>query len=186
MTRTSSLFLAVLAVAACQREATSPGATSADLSLPAEQVIYGLEHNMTTSGIRKAVVRGDTAYVQDQGRLLNLMGVDIDFFDETGRASGELTSTSGVYNTQGGEMVARGNVVLITTGAKGKRRLETEELHFDPQGDRIWSTTPFVLREGGGVTRGKSFRSDTQFKNFTVQGARSSGTTLPGGLGGQF
>lgn len=179
-------LVAIASLAGCQREATTPSAAAADLALPADQVIYGMEHTMTTNGIRKAVVRGDTAYVNDQGRSLDVTGVDIDFFDETGRSSGQLTSRTGVYDTQGGEMIARGNVVLITSGASGKRRLETEELHFDAAGDRIWSTTSFVLREGGGVTRGKSFRSDTQFKNFTVVGASSSGGTVPGGLGGQF
>lgn len=180
------LFIAVLLgatlLAGCREQETTPTATDADLSLPADQVIYGLEHAMTANGIRKAVVHGDTAYVNGQGSQLDVMGVKIDFFDETGRPSGNLTSNTGAYDTQGGTMVARGNVVLITSGPTGKRRLESEELHFDVNGDRIWSTKPFVLRDGGRITRGASFRSDTRFENLSIDQARTEGGLPAGGI----
>ena len=72
----------------------------------------------------------------------------------------------------------RGSVVLVTQGANGKRRLTTEELHFEPNSDQVWSPVPFVLVENGQTQRGKSFRSDTRFRNFSIQGGQG---TVPSG-----
>jgi LPS export ABC transporter protein LptC len=168
--------LALLALtgtlAACQPEATLPAQSTGDL--PADQIVYGLRHAMTQEGIRKAVLQSDSAYVVDDGRRFDLHSVNLEFFDETGRRAGELTSIEGEYATATGLFVARGTVVLVTTGPQGNRRLETEELHYDPNADQIWSPVPFVMREGGQTSRGQSFRSDTQFRNFTIQGARGA------------
>ena len=163
-----------MVLGACSREATTPAAGVEQADLPADQIVYGLRHNMTNEGVRKAVLLSDTAYVREDGRRFDLVDVDLDFFDENGKPSGDLTSKTGEYQISTGSFVARGNVVLITHGPKGPRRLETEELHYDPANNQIWSDKAFVLREGGQVSRGASFRSDTEFKNFTIQGAQGS------------
>ena len=56
--------------------------------------------------------------------------------------------------------MARGNVVLITRDAEGTRKIETEELFYDVNGDQLWSDKPFVMTQGTRVTRGGSFRSN--------------------------
>jgi LPS export ABC transporter protein LptC len=174
--RTGTVFVVVALVVlpACARETTTPSAVADQSELPADQIVYGLRHNMTSEGIRKAVLLSDTAYVREDGRRFDLVDVDLDFFDENGKPSGDLTSKTGEYQINTGSFVARGNVVLITQGPKGPRRLESEELHYDPSNNQIWSNKPFVLHEGGQVSRGASFRSDTEFKNFTIQGAQGS------------
>ena len=65
-------------------------------------------------------------------------------------------------------------MVLVTQGANGKRRLTTEELHFEPNSDQVWSPVPFVLVEDGQTSSGKSFRSDSRFRNLTVQGMQGT------------
>lgn len=175
--RSIVLLLAIIALSACGGETTSPAGTLDENELPADQIVYGLRHVMTTEGVRKAVLLSDTAYLREDGRRFDLQGVDLDFYDESGVPAGELTSETGEYQMTTGEFTARGNVVLITEGANGVRRLETEELHYSPDADQIWSDEPFVLREGGEVSRGLSFQSDTQFENFTIQGAEGQ---IPG------
>lgn len=175
--RILSVLLMVLWVAACKDETTAPGTLVDDADLPADQIMYQLRHVMTNNGVRTALLVSDSAYVRDADRRLDLLGVDLDFFDSNGRSSGKLTSETGEYDIRSGSFVARGGVVLITTGARGQRRLETEELHYDRDADQLWSDVPFTMTENGATTRGTSFRSDSQFRNFTIQGAQGR---LPG------
>jgi LPS export ABC transporter protein LptC len=168
------LLLPMLAaVTACQPDTTTPVSRSIG-ELPADQIIIGLVHVMTNEGVRKAYLRGDTAFVRDEGRVFEITGVKLEFFDDSGNGAGELTSTAGEYSPASGTFVAKGSVVLNMKGPQGNRRLETEELHYEPNINQIASPVPFVMREGGRVQRGQSFRSDTQFRNYTVQGAQGS------------
>lgn len=176
-TRTLAVLLMAVSIAACKDETTAPGTLIDDAGLPADQIMYQLRHVMTNNGVRTALLVSDSAYVRDADRRLDLLGVDLDFFDTNGRSSGKLTSETGEYDIGSGSFVARGGVVLITTGARGQRRLETEELHYDRDADQLWSDVPFVLTENGQTTRGTSFRSDSEFRNFTIQGAQGG---IPG------
>lgn len=179
-TRLSALLATlVLATAACQQKSTTPTATSSVEDMRADQIIYGLKHTMTSNGVRSAVLHGDTAYVQQDGRRFDLTGVQLEFFDSLGHASGNLTSKSGEYRVDTGDFTARGTVVLVIKDANGQRRLTTEELHFEPNSDQVWSPVPFVLVENGQTSRGKSFRSDSRFRNLSAQGLQG---TVPGGM----
>lgn len=174
----------MLALAACQDGATTPSPAAMLQEMPADQVMFGVEHNMTTQGIRRAVLHGDTAFVHQGGSRIDVVGVRMVFFDENGRQTGTLTSNTGTYQLRAGSMVAHGNAVLRTEGDDGtERTIETEELHFDVRGDRLWSEQPTVMREGGRILRGTSFESDGRFQNVTVRRAETDGEPLnrPGG-----
>ena len=170
----------------CGSQATTPSAATDVTQMPADQVIYTLNHVMTKDGIRTAVLNGDTAYLFEDGRRFDLMGVRLQFYTENGSESGVLTSTTGEYNLANGLFIARGDVVLITQTPEGSRRLETEELHYDVTGDRLWSEMDFVLVENGRTTRGSSFRSDANFRTWEVTGARTEGGIVQGGGGISF
>jgi LPS export ABC transporter protein LptC len=174
----------LLALAGCGSGATTPSTSAVPDSLPTDQIIYGLQHVMTKEGVRQAILYGDTAYLKQAGDQIDLVGVRLTFFDENGRESGDLRSETGTYDVRAGSMVAEGNAVLRTDGEGGERVLETEKLHFDVTGDRLWSDVPVVMREGGNVIRGTSFRSDARFQNVTVTRAQTSGTGTQNGRGG--
>jgi LPS export ABC transporter protein LptC len=162
-------------LAGCGSDATTPAAAGDLAQLPADQVIYGLRHVMTKDGVRTAVLEADTAYLYEEGRRFDLMGVQLQFFEENGAESGNLVSETGEYNLSNGMFIARSNVVLITSPAAGGRRLETEELHYDVRNDQLWSDTAFTLVEQGRTTRGTRFRSDARFQRWDVTGARTEG-----------
>lgn len=169
----------VLALAACGTEATAPPATERSGNLQADQIMYDFQHNMTAAGVRKALLAGDSAYVREGNAQIDVMGVRLTFFAENGSKSGDLTSRTAEYDLRSGSMIARGNAVLNTLGGVG-RKVESEELHFDLKGDRIWSDKPTVMRQGASVVQGTSFRSDTKFQNVSVSSATSSGPPPPG------
>lgn len=176
----------LLLAAGCGDESTTPAAVADASQLPADQVIYGLRHNMTKDGIRTGVLHSDTAFLFETGRKLDLRTVNLNFYGETGRETGNLTSKTGEYEVGTGNFIARGDVVLVTQGPNGSRRLETEELHYDVRGDRLWSEKPFVLKENGRTTRGNSFRTDARFRNWEVSGARTEGGLPAGSKGISF
>ena len=173
------LALAIGCVA-CRQESTTPRIVS-DADLPADQIVYGLHHVMTNNGVRSAVLDGDTAYVHEEGDRLDLTGVELRFFTETGRESGHLTSDTGEYEVGAGLFTARGNVVLITEGPKGQRRLETEELFYQIETEDLWSDRDFVLVENGQTTRGASFRTDAQAQTWEVTDLETEGDVQSGG-----
>lgn len=183
----SALLILALSAAACGQGATTPSAAEVPAEMAADQIMYGVEHSMTNGGIRRAFLVGDTAYVQQGGSHFDMVGVRVTFFDENGRQTGELTSRTGTYQLRAGTMVAEGDVVLRTQGEQGERVLQTETLHFDVNGDRLWSEVPVTMREGGRTVRGTSFTSDGRFQNVTVTRAQTEGAVQePSGGGIRF
>jgi LPS export ABC transporter protein LptC len=172
-------------LAGCQQTSTTPSeVTSAEL--PAEAVVCGVNHIMTRNGIRSSVLTADSAFNMNYGQTLHLMGVRLSFFTDTGAEAGNLTSRTGEYDVALGRFNAVGDAVLLTTGPRGNRRLETEVLHYDLKTDDLWTDTPFTLTEGGRVTRGSSFRSDGKFQNWTVRNAETEGGLPSEGTGFSF
>lgn len=176
-----TLILAAL-LTACGSESTTPAAVADASGLPADNIIQGLRHVMTKEGVRTGILEADTAYMYEVGRKLDLRGVELEFFNESGMRSGTLTSETGEYDIASGAFVARGDVVLITDSPEGRRHLETEELHYDVQGDRLWSDVDFTLTQNGRVTHGTSFTSDARFQSWTVRGARTEGGLPESGI----
>jgi LPS export ABC transporter protein LptC len=136
--------------------------------LPADNVMTDVIFRPTSEGVRSAVLRSDTVYVYEDSAEYKLVGVDLEMFDENGRSTATLTSERGAFNTATEQMVALGDVVLITL--EEERRIETEELHYDPSSRRVWSDVPTVMHTKDGPQRGTSFRADDQFRNVTVVG----------------
>ena len=159
----------------------TPAGTADYEGIEADQIVVGMEQFVTESGRLKAVLRGDTAFIFEDSAKAHVKKVDMRLFDAAGAESAQLTSKAGDFNNSTQAMVARGSVVLITRG-ENARTIETEELHYDPNTKRIWSTKPTVMREGGSTLRGTGFEADDQFVNVRVTNARSSG----GGMRIQF
>lgn len=156
--------LSVLLAAACQR-ATEPDPGDFQ-SVPADMMVVGMQQNITASGIRVGLLKGDTAFVFDDSTTVKVKNVDLTIYQEgTGAERAHLTSREGDFNQQTQFMIARGNVVLITTDGK---RIETEELNYDPQSKRIWSTRETTLIEPGSRMVGDGFEADETFTNYRI------------------
>ena len=101
----------------------------------------------------------------------HLRGMEIVFYDEDGRERATVTGKTGVWSWDTDRMVARGDVVL-TVQADGSM-LESQEIYYDPDLDRIWSDSATVQTlEDGTVTSGSSFESDMSFENVVIRDPR--------------
>ena len=156
----------VLTLAACQKPATGP--TGEDLpEAVAEKTMYGMETFSNSEG-RRIRTHADTAYVFGRDSL-ELRGLNMQMFDESGRKTGTVTSKAGSLNSTTRSMVARGNVVLLTPDGK---RIHTEQLHYDPNSKRIWSNVPtLVINPDGTRQNMKTFETDDKFRNLRATGA---------------
>lgn len=147
-----------LALAGCGDDTASPGQTELPEDMTAEQVLLGIEHTITTDGVRRARLDADTAYRHESDERVDLRGVHLVLFDETGARTATITSRAGELNTRSQMMVARDDVVVVTND--GRRRVETEELHYDPSSERIWSDVETWFYQDDDRGRGDGFTSD--------------------------
>jgi len=169
-----AMLWTIVALAACGGSPQEPAATGDFRPLPSD-IMTNVTFRPTTDGVQTALLRSDTVYMRKDSARYDLIGVDLQMFDETGQLSATLTSETGEYSTLGQEMVARGNVVLITVD--DERRIESEELYYDPNTRRVWSDVATVMYEGGHAYRGTAFTADDGFRNVTIPGYRGA---LPG------
>lgn len=172
-------LLATLAVvtAACEESVQAPTADDDLAHLDAGSIAYGLETYTTVGGIRDGEVRADTAYQFADSAVSLLWGVDMRLFHPDGTDRARVIADRGRLSQRTDEMTAWGNVVL--TILEGNRRIESAELHYDPDADRIWSDSATVHVYQGRETRGSCFESDLDFENLQVcdiRGAADLGT----------
>jgi LPS export ABC transporter protein LptC len=152
-------------LAACQNT-EDPVADGSYRDLPADHVVLDLDTDIKDLGSLRARLHADTAYIWDDSAKTLMFPVDLKLYDENGRQTAHLTAREGELDQHTNKMLARGNVVLVTT--EGDRRILTEELHYDPRQGRIWSDVHTVLFEGESRLEGEGFTADDEMTNVEV------------------
>lgn len=179
--RNPALWLVLAALAAC---GTAPApAASTEEAVDATQRTFGMNLKMSEEGTLKADLYGDTAFQRPGTDVTEVRGVKLVFYNE-GTKPGELTSATGEYDPNSGIMVARGDVVLVTYNEQGERRIvKSEELHYDPRGDRVWSELETTVEEADRTLVSDGFRSDTRFTRIEGKNSRTTGVRVNQGGG---
>jgi LPS export ABC transporter protein LptC len=171
------LACAAVALAACN--GTTAPVSEGYTSLPADNVMIDVQHAMTNGGIRRSLLKSDTTYMFNDSATVQLRGVHLEMYTETGTLRATLTSTAGELDQNTNRMVARGDVHLVVTGPNA-RQVWTEELHYDPSQGRLWSEVAFRTRTSDGQQiRGDAFTSDETFSNFRITNMRGTGIRVP-------
>ena len=151
---------------ACQETTQAPPvAKNAAIPDSADQLMFGVWFLLTDAGVKRAEVRGDTAYLYDESTRSDLRKVRTEFFKLTGEKDATLTSLTGTYSSRLGTMEARGQVVVITTDG---RKLETPQLRYDPSRNEISSDSSFVLTQTDRRLEGIGFISDPNLNSIKV------------------
>ena len=172
---TSRRFLftaaAMTLVAACDQGLNTPVATVELQEMEADNVIFGMVSFLTSRGVREGQVEADTAYMFADSATAHLRQMAIVFYDEDGLERATVTGSSGVWSWETDHMVARGGVVLLVHD--DETRIESAEIHYEPELDRIWSDSATVQTLGDGtVTSGSAFQSDMSFENIVIRDPR--------------
>jgi LPS export ABC transporter protein LptC len=166
-----------LGLVACS-DGTEAVAGSRFFDLPADQVAFDLETDIKELGVLRARLHADTAHIWEDSAKTLMFPVDLKLYDENGGEAAHLTAREGELDTRTNAMVARGDVVLVTTDQN--RRILTEELHYDPRTGRLWSDVHTVFFEGDSRMEGEGFRADDQMKNIEV--FKATGENIPVGI----
>lgn len=167
--RTVVLGSVLLAGVACDRRETPTGGDFRDV--PADMIVVGMTEYMTASGLRRARLQGDTAFIYDDSGKVKVKGVNLTIYNDLGAETAKLTSLEGDFNTSDQGMVARGKVVLNTL-TDPPRQILTEELFYNPQTKRIWSNVETVMIEKGQRATGDGFTADDRFQDVQIRNLR--------------
>lgn len=172
--RQSLAALLVLAgLAACEAQTTDAVPSHELLELGADNVLFEMVSFMTSNGVREGRVEADTAFMFADSARAKLHQMRVSFYNEDGTERASVTGTSGEWDQNTDRMLARGDVVLIVH--EDGRRIESAEIHYDPVQDKIWSDSATVMTLADGrVTRGSSFESDLDFRNFQISEIRGA------------
>jgi len=158
----------------CVEETSAPVAAPELLETGADHVMFRLVQQVSVNGIREGRVEADTAFAFPDSSVYSLRNPILVLYNEQGAERARVVAERGRFNYATKEMIARGNVVL--TIPEGNKRVETQELNYDPSGDRIWSDSLTVMREAGTVTEGLGFSSDLDFRRLQVGPGSIRGT----------
>jgi LPS export ABC transporter protein LptC len=147
-------------------------------AMEADYIIFGLTDNVTRAGVREFVVEADTALVFQDSTVVLLRGnVTLTAYNEDlGTEKAVVTSDRGRLDNSTNEMLAEGNAVLLIH-ADG-RRIESYELRYTPERDRIQSDSSVVMYDGDDVVEGTRFNSDLNFERVIIVNARTRGGTV--------
>lgn len=163
-------WLGLVLLAACSGAGSETVASADSEQIAADRVLYGTRLVITVDGVRNAIQEADSMYVFEDSTTAQMYGLHLMMYDSIGRKTADLRSLRGDYNQRTQKMVARGAVVLVLSDG---RKVETEELNYDPESHRIWSDVSTKMTDrSGSVSTYETFATDDEFKNPSGTGLR--------------
>lgn len=158
-----AVTLCALVFAGCGGQ-RSVGAPANQGELPDQEVSdFVLTETDQGTPVWTLYARGAATYTARN--LVIARSVRVDFFDEKGQRTSELTAQQGEINQRTRDMLARGNVVIQTTEGA---RMTSEELRFLNKEQKIISPDDQLVRveHEGDVLTGYGFESDPDLSHF--------------------
>ena len=154
--------LAILVLlAGCEREkSVVPAPATGELP---DQEVSDFVLTETDQGLPQWKLYARYAATFTARNLVTARGVRVDFYDEKGTRSSELTAREGEIHQLRRDMIARGNVILQTTEGT---RMSTEQLQFLNRQQKIVTDAFVRVERGGDVLTGYGFESDPGLKHF--------------------
>lgn len=152
-----------LALAGCgTRHGASPAATAVDLP---DQEVSDFVLTETDEGTPQWKLYARYAATYNARNVVVARAVRVDFFDEKGEESSELTAREGEIELRSHDMTARGDVVLQT---REGTRMATQQIRFLNREQKIVSPVQQLVRveRGGDVLTGYGFESDPDLRRF--------------------
>lgn len=129
------------------------------------QIVENLVLRETESGRVQWILRADRA-LRYEGQPTQLEVMRIEFYDESGtNVQSTLTALGGTVDEQTRELLAQGDVVVVTSDGI---RLESPELRWDPEVNKITTETHVKISEGENVLTGLGITSDIHLKSYVI------------------
>jgi LPS export ABC transporter protein LptC len=159
----AALIIATVSAACSGPERPPTAASPADT---ADQVVFGLKHQLTMDGVLRTRVEAETAYFYQNSQKALMRHIKVTFYSLEGKVTSTLTGDGGLYEWRTQNMEARGHVVAVTPD---NRRLTTSVLSYDRQSATINGPEAFVFDAPERHLEGDGFTSDPDFRNVLTQ-----------------
>ena len=159
------LFFGLMTGFACGGTDAPPGIVA--LADSADQIVFGVVHNITSDGVLKARIEADTAFFYEGTQTYDLRQLTAVFFSLQGAVASTLTAAEGTYETRTGNMEARIGVVGVTPDG---RRLTTSILQYSKLSNRLTGPEPFVFDAPDRHLEGDGFTADLDFSDIRATG----------------
>jgi LPS export ABC transporter protein LptC len=158
-----ALALLLIAAAGCGAQRSSVPSRAAG-ELP-DQEVSDFALTETDQGAPQWKLYARYAATYNARNVIVARAIRVDFFDELGAQSSELTAREGEIQLQTRDMTARGNVVLQT---REGTRMSTQEMRFLNREQKIVSPLEQKVRveREGDVLTGYGFESDPGLKHY--------------------
>ena len=125
-----------------------------------------------TKGKRRAVLdAGYIAKYSNKKYTLLKEGVKVQFFDIEGNQKSILTSNEGKYYDANQNMLAVGDVVLVS---KNGSKLYSQELFWNNKEEKVISEVPVKITTEADTLYGDTFKSDPDLINYEITNARGT------------
>jgi LPS export ABC transporter protein LptC len=137
-----------------------------------DQESWNAKMYFTRDGKRQAVlIAGYVAKYSSKRYTLLKEGVRVDFYDSQGNPKSILTSQTGKVLDDTQDMIATGNVELVSNNGT---HLYTSELKWDNKSGKVFSDVPVRLTTQTDTLYGDTFRSDPDLTDYEVTNPRGS------------
>ena len=171
VTRRTYALVMVMCLGGCGEPATTTVASSDLQEIDADNVIFGMVQGVTGHGNTPSITPRKDLFMDSAKAELHQMRIL--FYNEDGSPRATVTGTSGEWDQTTDRMTAWGDVLLVVHS--DQRRIETGELNYDPENERIWSDSSTVQTMADGtITRGSAFESDMEFRNVRIASIRGA------------
>ena len=172
------LFFSLLFMGACSDLADDNDATApadSDVDYP-DQESWKATITITKDGTRVAEIwAGYIANYLKRNETVLKDSLHVDFYSKEGVKTSVLTADEGVVENTSRNMVARGNVIVVSN--KGEILL-TEILNWDNARQKIISDVPVRFLTGQDTLYGDSFISDPELKDYEIRSAKGRSNRL--------
>jgi len=128
-----------------------------------DQEVQDFSLSETNSGALEWKLFAQYAAMYDVRNVITARGVRVDFYDDKGLQTSQLTAREGEINQLTRDMTARGNVVLQSSDGT---RMSTQVMHFLNREQKIVSDDLVRVERAGDVLTGVGFESDPALKHF--------------------
>ncbi len=168
--RAAAILMVVGLLTACGDEPTRSGTARLPEGQPGmptpDQIVEDGRHILTADGVKKAVMQAEQLYFYNASGIVKGDTIQVSFYDPDGRFVSLLTALHGEMEENSQQMVARGHVHVRGTDAT----IDTEELHYDPARNLVWSDVPTTINQRGNIIRGKGVESDPALRDIRIKG----------------
>ena len=145
-------------------------------AMGADYLAFGFSHTGTREGVLDFHMEGDTALIFTDSLLFRGNVTFTTYHEGVGTEKAVVTSDRGRLDMGTDEMLAEGNAVLLIL--EDGRRIESYELRYIPDEDRIRSDSATVMYDGDAIVEGTSFTSDLNFERVVINNGRTRGGAI--------